>query len=131
MHELSICLALISQVNRIAREQNAHRADRIVVKIGPLSGVEPDLLRSAFPLAATGTVAEKARLVIETTPVVVHCTRCSEDSEVSPNRLICPRCGDFRTHVTVGEDMVLQTLELCAASEPDSGAVAKSSQGNV
>ena len=128
MHELSICLALIKQVNRIAREQNAHRVDTIVVKIGPLSGVEPDLLESAFPLAATGTVAENARLVIETSQVVVRCTRCGEDSEVSPNKLICPRCGDFRTRVTAGEDMVLQTLELCAAPPPNAGAAARSSQ---
>jgi hydrogenase nickel incorporation protein HypA/HybF len=49
MHELSVCLALMSQVNRIAGEHGAVRVDRIVLNIGPLSGIEPALLRKAFP----------------------------------------------------------------------------------
>lgn len=113
MHELSICLALINQVNDIARAHNAQRVERIVLRVGPLSGVEPDLLRNAFPLAATGSVAENAGLVIETTGVAIRCTSCGVESEVPPNRLVCPHCGDFRTRVILGEDMVLQTLEFC------------------
>ncbi len=42
MHEMSICQALMDQVERIAKEQGASRVDSIVLSIGPLSGVEPD-----------------------------------------------------------------------------------------
>jgi hydrogenase nickel incorporation protein HypA/HybF len=112
MHELSICIALMRQVQRIARERDAGRVDRIVVQIGPLSGVEARLLKHAWPLASTGTVAEKAELVIESMPVKVRCTRCDSVSEVAPNRLLCSACGDFRTRLVSGDEMLLATLEL-------------------
>ena len=112
MHELSICLALIKQVERVADQHGARRVERIVLQIGPLSGVEPALLRHAYPLAATGTVAEDAELEIETGPVVVQCTRCDSETEVLPNRLLCGQCGDFRTRVIRGEEMLLQSMDL-------------------
>jgi hydrogenase nickel incorporation protein HypA/HybF len=112
MHELSICIALMRQVQRIACERDAGRVDRIVVQIGPLSGVEARLLEHAWPLASTGTVAEEAELIIENTPVKVRCTRCDAVSKVAPNRLLCSACGDFRTRLVSGDEMLLATLEL-------------------
>jgi hydrogenase nickel incorporation protein HypA/HybF len=112
MHELSVCLALMKQVERIAEEHGARRVEKIVLQIGPLSGVEAALLRHAYPLAATGTVAEGAELEIETGPVVVRCTQCAGESEVPPNRLLCGYCGDFRTRVIRGEEMLLQSMDL-------------------
>jgi hydrogenase nickel incorporation protein HypA/HybF len=112
MHELSVCLALMKQVERVATDHGARRVERIVLRIGPLSGIEPALLRNAFPLAATGSVAEGAELEIETGPVRVRCTVCDQESEVPSNRLLCSHCGDFRTRVISGEEMLLQSLEL-------------------
>lgn len=115
MHELSVCIALLEQVERIASERAGSEVARIVVKLGPLSGVEAQLLRRSYPLAATGTVAERAELAVETTDVVVHCTLCGHDSTVLPNRLLCGECGDFRTRVVSGDELILQSVELCPA----------------
>ena len=41
MHELSVCQALIGQVEVIAEEENAAQVVTIHLGIGPLSGVEP------------------------------------------------------------------------------------------
>ena len=112
MHELSICQALMTQVEEIAAREQAASVDLIVLSIGPLAGVEPELLRHAFPVAAAGSVAEQAELVIETQPLRVHCTQCGKDSEVSPNRLLCAHCGDFRTQLVSGDEMLLRSLEL-------------------
>jgi len=117
VHELSVCLALMSQVNRIAREHDARRVERILLNIGPLSGVEPALLRKAFPLAAAGTVAENAELMIEEMPVRVRCTICEAESEAAANRLLCAVCGDYRTRVVSGEEMTLTRLELVTADD--------------
>lgn len=118
MHELSICIALMREVQRIAHEHAAGRVDRIVVQIGPLSGVETRLLEHAWPLAASNTVAEEAELVIENGPVKVRCTRCDTVSEVAPNRLICAACGDFRTQLVSGDEMLLANLELSQIDKP-------------
>ena len=65
MHELAVCQSLLEEVKRVARENGAASVTRIVLKVGPLSGVEADLLRNAYPLAAAGTIAEDAELEIE------------------------------------------------------------------
>lgn len=122
MHELSVCLALMDQIHKIAREHNASRVERIVLKIGPLAGVEATLLENAFPLAATGTIAEGATLVMKASPVVVKCTECGAESRVVLNRLLCARCGDFRTRLVSGDELLLEKLELTLTSEEARGA---------
>lgn len=112
MHELSVCLSLMQQIESIARERDASRVTRITLNIGPLSGVEPDLLRNAYPLAAAGTVAEDAELVMETPDIVVRCSQCDSETTVMPNKLLCGSCGDFRTRVISGDELVLMRVEL-------------------
>ncbi len=114
MHELSVCNALLDQVERIARDRASSMVKRIVIKIGPLSGIEPELLRRAYPLAAARTVAEHAELVIEHADVVVRCTECGAESSVPVNRLLCGSCGDFRTRLIGGDELILQRVELSA-----------------
>jgi len=112
MHELSVCLSLMQQVETIARERNSARVTKITLNIGPLSGVEPDLLRNAYPLAAAGTVAEDAELVMDIADVVVRCSQCNTESTVTPNKLLCGSCGDFRTRVVSGDELILLRVEL-------------------
>ena len=116
MHELSICTALMEQVERIAREHQAGRVERIVLQVGPLSGVEAPLLKRAWPLASIGTLAEDAELVIEIAAVTVKCTQCDAVSEVASNRLLCAECGDFRTRLVSGDEMLLANMELAQLS---------------
>ena len=112
MHELSVCQALIEQVKSIAHAHDAAAVERIVLRIGPLCGVETPLLERAYPLAAAGTVADGATLAIERMPVRVRCRTCGEESEALPNRLLCGACGDFRTQLTSGDELVLASVEL-------------------
>jgi hydrogenase nickel incorporation protein HypA/HybF len=121
MHELSVCLALLEQVQSIAQERGATRVERILLRVGPLSGVEPLLLKSAFPLAAAGTLAESAVLDIEAIPVRVHCSECGAETTARPNRLVCGRCGGFRARVISGEEMLLASLALRVPDQHPSG----------
>ncbi|HSN70226.1 MAG TPA: hydrogenase maturation nickel metallochaperone HypA [Steroidobacteraceae bacterium] len=112
MHELAICRELVDQVAAIAAEQHAVRVVTIVVRIGPLSGVEGGLLERAYPLASTGTVAEGATLVLESQPITVRCSACGQESGAAANRLLCGHCGDWRTQVVSGDELLLATVEL-------------------
>jgi hydrogenase nickel incorporation protein HypA/HybF len=112
MHELSICQALLAQVEKVVSEHQALGAARIVVHIGPLAGVEPRLLQEAFPIAAAGSVAQSAQLQIEELPLRVRCDSCGAESDAQPNRLLCGACGDWHTRLISGEEMVLASVEL-------------------
>ena len=112
MHELSVCLSLMKQVESIARERNAEKVIKITLNIGPLSGVEPELLRHAYPLATAGTIAADAELVMETADIVVRCSQCDSETTVTPNKLLCGSCGDCRTRVISGDELTLMRVEL-------------------
>ncbi len=112
MHELSICLSLMQQLETIARERNARSITRVELEVGVLSGVEPDLLRNAWPLASAGTIAEDAELLIQTGEIIVECSTCEARTTARPNRLLCGECGDFKTRVVAGEEMTLLRVEL-------------------
>ena len=112
MHELSVCQALMSQVLDIAAREGAERVTAITLRIGPLSGVEASLLADAFPIASAGTLADGAELKVDQLGVRVRCTACGAESDATPNRLLCGACGDYRTRLVSGDEMLLASLEL-------------------
>jgi len=127
MHELAICQALLDEVERVARRERAERVMTIVVRIGALAGVEPELLRSAFSIARAGTLAADAELNLESTGVRVECLGCGEESAVAVNALACPICGNWRTRVVSGEDLILASIALTRDAAAESRAEAEPS----
>ena len=117
MHEMSICQGLMSQVEKIAQEKGASRVESIVLSIGPLAGVEPELLSRAFEVARAETVAKDAELEIETGPIVVECRSCGSSGEAQVNRLVCPSCGDWKVNLKQGDELLLLRLELSGISD--------------
>ena len=111
-------MALLDQVSAIAEERKAVRITRIELTVGPLSGVEIDLLETAWPIAAAGTLADEAAFVVKATPVVVACTACGEETSAQSNRLVCGQCGAHQTSVISGEEMILQRVELETSADP-------------
>ena len=112
MHEMSICQSLMTQVEKIARDKGASQVDSIVLSIGPLSGVEPELLSRAFLVARAGTVAKNAGLEIETGPIIVECRSCGVSGEARVNRLLCGSCNSWQVNLKQGDELLLMRLEL-------------------
>ena len=48
MHEYSIVQSLLESCEEHAKSNDAKKVTKVVVKIGVLSGVEPELLQTAF-----------------------------------------------------------------------------------
>ncbi|NEE49514.1 hydrogenase maturation nickel metallochaperone HypA, partial [Streptomyces sp. SID8455] len=57
MHELSIALAVVDQVDTALRERGAERVPvrSLTLRVGELSGVVPEALDFSFGVAAEGT----------------------------------------------------------------------------
>jgi hydrogenase nickel incorporation protein HypA/HybF len=112
VHELAVAQALVEQVDTVIRQHGATHATRIRVRIGPLAGVVPELLASAFPLAAAGSCMEAAELDLVDAPVRVRCQSCGAETEAAMNRLLCGACGDWHTQVISGDELLLESVEL-------------------
>jgi len=113
MHEMSICLSLLEEVERQAgRQYPGQPVQKVVVAIGPLSGVESQLLQRAFSIAQPGTIASTATLTIELTDVIVWCGQCCARTAAAPNALLCGRCGTWRVELKSGDELLLKRIEL-------------------
>ncbi len=114
VHVLSVCQAMLTQVAQLAAARGASVVERITIEVGPLSGVEPQLLAGAFAVLRARGCAAQATLSIESTPVTIGCLTCGAESQTSPNRLVCTLCGGFRTRIVTGDELRLLRVELRA-----------------
>ena len=112
MHELSLAQSLIEQVLAAAEAENAAQILRVVVAIGPYSGVEKTAFEFAFPFAAEGTSAEGAELVIEDVPATIECNTCHATTRADPTQLVCPQCGSDGVDIKGGHDFLVREIEL-------------------
>lgn len=111
VHELSICQALLTQIDEIARRERASAVSCVTIELGPLCGVEPGLLRAAFTVMKAG-LAAGADLVIEITRIIVRCSACGEQSNARVNRMLCAACGGYRTRVVAGDELRLRRVAM-------------------
>lgn len=113
MHELGMMESALALVQRYATEQHARRVERVVLRIGTLSGVDPESLRFAFDVVSRGTSAEGASFEIESIPAVVFCRACQKEFKGESGGYIfrCPTCGDFCGDLRTGREIELGRLE--------------------
>jgi len=103
----------IGSVLAQARDHGARQVHRIVLRVGALSGVEPDALRFAFDVAAQNTPAAGADLDIDTVPARARCGDCSLEFEVESGFIFsCPRCRQYCGNLLQGRELELTRIEM-------------------
>lgn len=110
MHEYSIVQALMERIDEQARAHGAVAVSRVTVRIGELSGVEPDLLRTAFDLVRERTICDRAALQIARVPARWACRRCAA-AIAAGGPLACGACG-APARLVEGDEILLAQLEL-------------------
>ncbi|MEV6162432.1 hydrogenase maturation nickel metallochaperone HypA [Streptomyces sp. NPDC052052] len=106
MHEMSIAMAVIGQVEEAARDGGAVAVTSVRLQVGELAGVVPDALSFCFELACAGTVLEGAELVVDPVTARARCGPCADEWAVGmPPRLCCPRCGAATEELLSGREL--------------------------
>jgi hydrogenase nickel incorporation protein HypA/HybF len=112
MHEVGIMESTLAVVRREAEARQAAHVDRIVLRIGVLSGAEPESLRFAFEACSPGTIAEGAELAIESVPALAHCATCDRDFAAGRGFICCcPGCGNYSGDLRSGRELELASIE--------------------
>jgi hydrogenase nickel incorporation protein HypA/HybF len=110
VHEYSIVQALLEQVEREAAARGAVAVRRLAVSIGELSGVEADLLASAYDVFRARSVCEGAELEIRRVAARWACPSCAR-SIARGEVLCCPFCG-VPAQLAGGDEIVLDRIEM-------------------
>ena len=112
MHEYSVVQALIDQCEAEARKAGASEVLKITVKVGKLSGIEPQLLASAFEFFGAESFCKGAELELISQGVVVKCPDCGAQTELAELNFCCPHCASENISVIDGEELILMSLEM-------------------
>jgi len=112
MHEMSLAEGVLKILQDQAKAQAFNRVMTVWLEIGELSHVDPHAISFCFDAVTRGSIAEGARLEIVCTPGQAWCHDCAKTVTVSSLIDACPDCGGHKLHVTGGEDMRVQELEV-------------------
>jgi len=112
MHELSLMMAAMEQATASARRNGAERIHRIRMRVGILSGAQPEALEFAFETLRPGTSAEDARLEIERIPATFRCEQCGKTFTIQEVNFECPECDGPMTLVGGGRELELADMEI-------------------
>lgn len=112
MHELSLIASVFDILEEKAREQGAARVTRVVLQVGRMSGVVPDLLESAFDIYKKDTLAEGASLDIVIVPVRIRCPDCGGEAVREDTDCSCAACGSRRIEIVAGRELLVERIEL-------------------
>lgn len=111
MHEYSLVAALVERVAEAVRERSATAVHRLSVSVGELSGVDPDLFRTAYETFRAGTVCSAAELEIRTVSAMWSCPSCGRPVERGA-ALACAACGEPARLASGGDEILLESIEM-------------------
>lgn len=110
MHEYSIVASLIDRVQQEATAHGGSRVHRLHVKIGELSGVELELLQTAFDTFRERTICAGAELSIDTVAPEWACPVCKRT--VTRGQILrCDTCGKPARMIR-GDEIILERIEM-------------------
>ncbi|MDR2549123.1 MAG: hydrogenase maturation nickel metallochaperone HypA [Desulfobulbus sp.] len=127
MHELSLAQSLITQILALAAEHGACKVSRVVVTLGPFSGVVRDSFEFGFSiLKQEQEPVRDAHLELETPDPEYRCLDCGKVAVIpfprQSDRLElarcglatkkCPWCGSNRLSPQGGTELILNQLEM-------------------
>lgn len=111
MHEMSITRSIVETVQKEMDRAGLERLDRVKIRVGELTAVEPDVLRFCFDTAIKGTRIDGASLEIEEVPLTGRCRACGESFRITGFETRCPKCKGTDIERNGGTELDIISIE--------------------
>ena len=112
MHETAVAQEILRIVEQAARRGGAKKIKKIRLVAGELRAIVPQTLDWCFTFVSEGTMAEGAKIELETVPVRVKCRSCKKSSELSEAEFVCPSCQSKDLEVVTGMEFLVRDIEV-------------------
>ncbi len=131
MHELSIAISILEiaeqevpadagRTSSANRERPCEVLESITVRIGRLSGVEPEALQFAWEVAREETRFRSARLDVELVDVRARCRACRSEFGVDGGWGQCALCGpEAPFDIVAGREIEVSKMVLRLPDDAD------------
>lgn len=114
MHELSIAASILETVEGeiASRSGGVPRGSvcEVALRIGRMSGIEPEALSFAWEVARRGTICDSAELVLDLVPVVASCSVCGGSFPLEDGGGECPTCGSAPFTIVGGREIEIRRV---------------------
>jgi hydrogenase nickel incorporation protein HypA/HybF len=111
LHEYSLVEALVRRVEDEARKRQALAVHGLSVRVGELSGVDPELFQTAYETFRAGTLCENAPLALTRVAASWSCPRCRRPI-ARGQALSCPECKEPARLDEGGDALTLDGIDL-------------------
>jgi hydrogenase nickel incorporation protein HypA/HybF len=112
MHELSIAKNIIEIIKESVSEEDLAKVEKVILKVGELSGVVADSLEFSLEAVCAGTELEKANYKLVKIPFIVRCKICNNESNSELGVIKCPLCGSKDTEIISGNELLVSEIIL-------------------
>jgi hydrogenase nickel incorporation protein HypA/HybF len=113
MHETSIALGILDIINDRCIAEVYHSIESVRLRIGRAAGIMPEALLFSFDVAKEGTLAENAKLIIESIPLGGVCSGCNAEFKVEEAYVLsCPECGSTAFKIQRGYEMEIVEMDV-------------------
>ncbi len=111
MHEYSLVEALVRRVEEEAARRGATAIHAVRVSLGELSGVDPELFRTAWETFRAGTGCERAELALSPVAASWCCTACG--AAIPRGAVLrCAACGAPGRLAERADALLLESVEM-------------------
>ena len=112
MHELSIASAILDRAQAASDENGGARVTKVGLRIGELSGVEPDALTFGIEALSKGTPLQGVVLEVEFCKRKQRCSACAGEFAPEGFLALCPTCHGDQSECIAGKELDVMYFEL-------------------
>ena len=113
MHELGIVMQVIDQVDNVAAESKIEKVTKIIMEIGEVSSVIPNIFTDAFEWAKKkSNYLKDSELELIILKGITYCRDCKKTYDTVEYAKKCPYCGSMDTYLVTGNEIKIKSIEV-------------------
>ena len=113
MHELGVVIEVVKTVEKIAKQNNVTKIEKLILQIGELSSMIPKYIKDCYPVAVDGTFMENTQLEIEILPGNGICKTCNTVFNFLQHKGKCPACDNKDIELISGREFMIKEILAC------------------
>ena len=118
MHELSIVMEVVKQVEKLAKDNNVDRVKSVTVEVGEVSGVVKSYFLDAFNWMCEKTpLMKECELNYITIQAISYCQDCKKTYPTTQYAKECPYCHSTHTYLVSGKDFMIKEIKVINKGE--------------
>lgn len=113
MHELSIVMEVVKQVEKLAQEHHVNKVKSVTVEVGEVSGVVKNYFLDAFDwMCKRNELMKECELNYITIQAISYCQECKKTYPTTKFAKECPYCHSNHTYLVSGKDFMIKEIKV-------------------